>query len=305
MRIAAASGIAGLLGTLLDSSFLNTTDPWQTPLAETEPVGKRFLLIADVHAGNIDNGPRQACSKSIHTLQHVVDHLRGQYFDGLFQMGDLVQDQINENQNMLNYETCLQILKQLQIPSKHLLGNHDLWAISQQNLSTIYDRNNLNSFYGMQQFTDFQVAWLGLTAEKNIHGSLPEEQIEWLKRNIYKDTPTFIFSHYGFIQHEADGSPYFASDPRMTALANGETAWKSLKGLPIKAVISAHLHMGAQMKIDNTHMITIPAFVENIASSDTTQNPGVYSILDIKSPKDFSIKSFYGSNCIMRMQVRE
>ncbi len=303
-RLASATGLGALAGSLIDQKVSQSIDPWEKPLAENETQGKRFLLIADVHAGDFNNGDRQACGESIHTLQSVVDHLQGFHFDEIIQLGDLIQDQGTQDMNILRYETCVSILDQLGIPSIHLLGNHDLWGISKEDITTLFRRNTLNEFHGVKAFNDIQIVWLGLDAEKNVHGSLPEEQIEWLRHTIYKDTPTFIFSHYSLLQHDVTDSYYFRGDKRMTALANGETVWNALAGLPIKAVVSAHLHMGAHVLVDSTHMITIPAFVENIVSTDPRQNPGVYSILDITSPNEFSVRSFYGSNCIFKIQVK-
>lgn len=162
----------------------------------------------------------------------------------------------------------------------------------------------MNGFYGVERFKNFQIVWLDMTAKENSPGTLPEERVGWLKNKvIFKDTPTVIFSHYSFLPQDTEGNYYFDQDSSLTALTNGVNVWESLKGLPIFAVISAHMHQTTYSRVDNTHMITVPAFVENMLSSDANENPGVYSILEINYLKKFVLKSYFGSICFSRIQI--
>jgi len=295
---------AGTAGAFLFSNLPDTRkfDVWENDLPEPILGAKRFLLIGDVHAGDTNDSVRQTNTRSAENLQNVIDHLGNYPFDLLIQMGDVIKEGKNEARNIENYETVIDILKQFPHQTINLLGNHDLWGISPENISAIYGRNNLNSPYGVQQFDDFQIVWLDVIAEKNIHGLPPEERIDWLKSIIFRDTPTFIFSHYALLPQDISESYYFGGDSAQTAFGNGEKVWRALEGLQVHGFINAHIHEGKYSKVNNTHMITIPAFVEN-TFANTNENSGAYSIMEITSPYEWSLKSYLGNTCLMDITI--
>jgi hypothetical protein len=63
------------------------------------------------------------------------------------------------------------------------------------------------------------------------------------------------------------------------------------------------MHWGGHLWVDGIHQLTIPGFVENIASPDANNCPGVYSILEINNPDEFTLQAYYGSNCFLSFQV--
>lgn len=294
----------GLSGILTGIDLLQHVNIWERPLPVSDPDTHKFLLIADVHGGNFDDGARQNNSKSFATLGNVLKHLKDYPFDRAIQMGDLIRQQTSENQNITNYKEGLRLLEQLPFPTTHLLGNHDIWGISPKNFFKISREHSLNSFYGIEKYKNFQIVWLDMAAAKDTPGTLPEERIDWLRNEvIFKDTPTIIFSHYALLPQDPEGNYYFGGDSSLTTLTNGQKVWESLKGLPIHAVIGAHMHQITHSRVGGTHMITVPAFVENMLSSDINENPGVYSILEVNYPKKFVLKSYFGSVCFSRIQI--
>lgn len=296
-------GMVGAI-SLSDNEAFHRINIWENPLPTPDANAHKFLLISDIHAGNIDDGARQNNTKSLSTLKNVVKHLKDYPFDRLIQMGDVIRQQKNKNQNVANYEKVLNILKQFPFPTSHLLGNHDTWGITSDSLNNLSQKHNLNGFYGVQEYKNFQIVWLDMNAPEGFLGELPEERIEWLKnRVIFKDTPTIIFSHYAFLPQDVEGNNYFGKDPNLTSLTNGQKVWEGLKKFPIHAIVSAHMHQVIYSQIGKTHMITVPAFVENMLSSDSGENPGVYSILEVNYPKKFVLKSCFGSICFSRIQI--
>ncbi|HKC04673.1 MAG TPA: metallophosphoesterase [Patescibacteria group bacterium] len=296
---------AAVGGAALANIDLKNINIWEHPLPTPDPDSNNFLVIADVHGGNFDSGARQNNTQSFNTLSSVLKHLKDYPFDRMVQMGDLIRQQRNENQNIENYEKGIEVIGKVPYPVTHLLGNHDVWGISNENAVKISERHNLGSFYGVEKYKNFQIVWLDITAPLGATGALPEERVDWLRNEvIFKDTPTIIFSHYAFLPQDTDGNYYFEGDSGLTALTNGQKTWESLKGLPIHAVVSAHMHWGAYSKVGETHMITVPAFVENMISSNSGENPGVYSILEVDFPKKFVLKSYFGSICFSRIQIK-
>lgn len=299
--LGAVMGTAGLMAGVEN---LKQVDIWKHPLPPPDPEANKFLLLADIHGGDFDNGPRQNNSQSFNTLRSVVKHLKNYPFDRAFQMGDLIRRESIESRNIAHFEEGLQILNDLPFPVSQMVGNHDWWAMSEENISKISKKYNLDNFYGVQKYKDFQVVWLDMTAEKNKPGTLPPERIDWLKNNIiFKDTPTIIFSHYSLLPEDTDGNFYFEGNKNLTTLKNGASVWESLKGPPIHAVISGHMHWTNYHQVGGTHFVTVPSFVENMLSSDSNEVPGAYSILEVNFPKKFVLKSYFGSICFSRIQL--
>jgi len=267
------------------------------------PCSERLLLIGDIHSGLTDSPPRQANTQALSALDNLVDHLQDYPFSLLVQMGDMIRETENKSTNTALYSQCLNVLCRLPFSAIHLLGNHDLYGISRDNLHQIFQQYGLNPFYGVREYNDFQVLWLDLVAPPDGSGTLPEATIAWLENTVYPDTPTFIFSHYGIMPQNSEGNFYFHGARRLTALANNREVWQALSGLPVQAVISAHMHWGSYSKVGNTHLITIPAFIENAASPDSDNCPGIYSVLEITDPHRFTLKSYFGSNCLLNIEA--
>lgn len=262
---------------------------------------KNFLLIADTHIGKTDISVRQANAEAAPMLRFVFNQLKHSHFDQVFQLGDMIVDAASEKESIQNLKAALLPFQMLSIPGIHLLGNHDVWNISPANLSKTYQELGLsNQFYGVKEFSDFQIVYLDLTAGRGENGLLPEERIDWLREVIYPDTPTFIFSHEGLTPQNLSDNYYFKYSHATSLLSNGQEVWGMVKDLPIRAVISAHLHQASYTMVDQTHMITIPSFTEK--RTPNGHNPGVYSIFKIDGPH-FTLSSFDGTKCIFNVKV--
>ena len=282
----------------------NDINIWEQPLPVPDPDSCRFLLISDIHIGDVNDGNRQNNTQSLVTLTSVVSHLKDYPLNRVIQMGDLVTQQKSENQNITNYKKGLQILQQFPVPVTNLLGNHDVWGISPQSFAEISQDFNLDPFFGVEEYDNFQIVWLDVKASEGYPGNLPEERIDWLRNKvIYKDTPTIIFSHYPVLQQDVDGNYYFNGERQKSAFTNGSKVMECIKGLPVFAIISGHMHWVAYSQTGKISMVTVPSFVENILSSNPKEIPGVYSILEVNYPKKFVLKSYFGSICISRIQI--
>jgi predicted MPP superfamily phosphohydrolase len=264
---------------------------------------QRILLLADLHLGQTDINPRQANSYTAKTLTGFVDKLSPQEFDLFVQLGDMISDSSDKQTCLDNLKTNLEISRNLPLLSIYLLGNHDLWNLSLEEINQVFEQEGVTpQFYGIKDFDNHQIVWLDLVAPPGQHGYLPSDRIDWLRSTIDPKKPIILFSHYGFFPQDPDGSYYFKSHSIYTALQNGPLVWRRLRDLPIQAVISGHIHWGSYSKVDNTHMITLPSFTENIASDNQHFNPGIYSILELKD-EHLVLKSFFNNFCFFNVQI--
>lgn len=262
----------------------------------------KFLLIADTHIGKTDSSKRQANAEAASVMQSLFSILKYSNFDQVIQLGDMIVDTATEEESLENLRAAIAPFLLLPIPGTHLLGNHDIWNVTRHNLDKTFRQSGLNNqFYGVKTFRDFQIVHLDLAADnKGENAYMPEERIDWLREIIYPDTPTIIFSHEGLIMQDITRNDYFRNDPARSILANGQDVWHAIQHLPIRAIISAHLHQTAYSMVNQTHMISIPSFSERIPPDQ--HNPAVYSVLEI-SAHHLRLKSFYGKNCIFNINV--
>lgn len=273
------------------SPILPQTEIWEKSGPEVDSSAFRILLLTDIHSGITDT-PFQANTLAVPYLHNLVNNLRSSSFEFLVLLGDLIKETPSQTINELLYREVLNILADLPFPTINLLANHDLWGIPRERLCHILNQHGLNPPKGLLQYDDFQIAWLDLEAPPGIHGWLPENTITWLEENTYQDYATFIFTHYPLLPQNSLGNPYFRDNPQSTALANGPQIWEALAEKFIPAIISGHTHSPALIFTEKTLMFTLPAAVENLDSSNLTEYPGSYSILEITDPLHFIITSY-------------
>ncbi len=267
------------------------------PRSESIPV-TRICLLADVHIAPTDQNPRQANSLAESKLKATLAHLGSHEFDLLIQLGDLITETHEEQINIRNYTNGLRLFKQLPGPFLSVVGNHDLWGIPKEDISQIHSGLGLNTLRGVKEFPYFQIVWLDLVARRGAVGAVPEESVELLRRVIYPDTPTIIFSHYPLGPQDIRGNPYFQNNPALATVANGEAIWKAIRHLPsIRAVVSGHTHQQSHRLLGRTHLFTLPAFIENPDPGLERRVPGIYSVLQV-TPDSLNLSSFQGGICV-------
>lgn len=290
--------VAGLTSSMILPELMLTRAVLQKEQTETEKNEsdsnlERLLLLADIHIGKKDANKRQANTLAASVLEKRVDELRDRDFDFVIQLGDLIREVDDHEANAESFRVGLETIERLPFPAIHLLGNHDLWGLSMPEVEKIcLDLSISQDFFGHKDLTHHQIVWLDLIAEKNRHGRLSPDRVDWLRSVVDPKKPIIIFSHYGILPQNSKGNYYFEDNSAATALTNGPQVWRAIKDLPIQAIVNGHVHWAGYGKVGKTHMITIPSFTENIGS-DHRFNPGMYSVLEL-SERRIVVKTFLG-----------
>jgi hypothetical protein len=271
----------------------------------------KLLILNDLHIGTTRESSvhpgviRQANTQAAETLQQVVTKLKSENFDLVVQMGDILRDELVEAEDIASITTGLQLVSQLPFPTIHLLGNHELIALPREKLTTVFKTvTGAAEFYGYKEYPAIQIIWLDLElTEKNL-GKIPEGRAAWIRSQVKPNKPILIFTHYGFFSQNPTGHFYSKNDLTGLGLAltNGQACWNDLQDLPILAIINAHVHWAGYQKMNQTHLITVPAFSENIASNNPENNPGIYSILETDGVK-LTLKSYSGEFCFFNLEL--
>jgi hypothetical protein len=224
-------------------------------------------------------------------------------FDLVVQMGDLIKDSDDKEEDVKNILSGLKLIKQLPFPTINLLGNHELSAFPRQKIENIYTQAGFDSnFFGYKDFPETQIAWTDFELDADNQSQIVPQRIKWMLNTIMPDKPTLFFSHYPLTLPNAGGNFYFENDPDKLALTKGEMYLDKLKALSISTVICAHAHWVGYSNKYNVNQITVPSFSENFASDNIHYNPGIYSILETRDGL-INVKSFCGDFAFSNIEL--
>jgi len=263
----------------------------------------KLLIISDVHAGESRESTshsgiiRQANSIALKELSQLVPLFNQIKPDLVFQMGDLIRETDENNQNRLLFSNSIEVFKQIISPAVHLIGNHELRGLSETDLQNLLP----NQSYGLQELEDFQLIWLGVEM-KNSKFVFPQDQLNWLGTVIKSNKKILIFSHFSINEQNDVDNFYFDGKPEKFVYANSQEIMNILSDKHVLASFSANAHW-AGYKFDVFHHISLPSFSEHIMKSEREDiSPGVYVIIEDKN--DFLIiKGYSGKFCFLNIEL--
>jgi DNA repair exonuclease SbcCD nuclease subunit len=273
---------------------------------------KKILILTDIHLGESRCSTthtgviRQANSQAEHKLQELVEQLKPQKFDLLVHLGDALRDEHDKQVDKHNFKKALKLLKQIEAPQIHLLGNHELRSFSREEVASHYQALEYKAdFYGKKDFSNAQVVWLDVSKEDQESVKLPEETLKWLQDAEFEShKPLLVFSHYSAFPINAKGSFYFENKPDKMLFKNRNDITKIVNGKHSASCLwlNGHVHLLSHQQLDSNHFISAPSFTENItAESFPENNPGVYSIIELKE-NEFIFTSYSGKFCFAKIQ---
>lgn len=269
----------------------------------------KILLFSDVHVGidkdiGVRGGlTRMALYKAAETFTQLIPTFNALNADLIFNLGDLFYEDQDETKNNHRLDIGLSLLERIKPLPHIIMGNHELRGFSVDHFKTALTKHSLSTeLYGKQIIGDVQIVWLDLQMQKESVAILPNKTLEWLK-TLDAKIPTVILSHYPIVKNDNKGTYYFEKHPEAMNYNNNKEILAILQTKKIIACLAAHCHWFSYTKQVGTHFITIPAFSENIAASAyIDNNPGAYSILEIKD-QNIIFKSYAGGFPFVNLEL--
>ncbi len=271
---------------------------------------QKILIISDIHLGTSRNSTthaevvRQANTQAEATLTALIPKFTELAPDLVVHMGDALRDTYDKTIDTKNLIKTLSLLQKIPTPTLHLLGNHELKAFSPKEIDSIY-ANTLKeepTFFGTTTLGPHTILWLDLELDENDGAFLSTEKIQWLKEALQREKPTIILSHYSLIPIDSKGSFYFENEPEGMYYKNAHIIRELFANSSANLFLNAHVHLLTHQEITGTHYISNPAFSENIAAENFSENnPGIYSILEINETA-FTFTSYSGTFCFAKIQ---
>lgn len=256
----------------------------------------KLLLISDVHFGKDTDYPLLGIPKSVSTFGSKFPQLFAKLIpkinesDLLVNIGDnvaidlMAKDSKNDLETFRNF---LKHFKDVKIPVKHVLGNHDAVLATRKELTQLTNQpNNYFSFdlEGIHHIIlDPQLI--------NHNFSIDNNQMSWLQQDLKKtNLIVVIYLHYHCDEQSMDNNIYFRDKKDKAFVKQRKDLRKLFEDSgKVKLVLFGHTHYFHKQKIKNIIYVTVPSFTEN----DGTGNPcGSYLEVVIKSsPIAITMKS--------------
>ena len=257
----------------------------------------RIALISDLHNSKITIEYRPGGSVA-RLLPAFLDELRKNEIDIVVELGDRVGN-IAHDHDLENLIEVSDIFSQTDFPVFHLMGNHDLHFLSENENLSILGMNS--SYYAIDSFP-FKLIFLN-TSELIADGVIMpgKNQIEWLKKEIEdSDKKIVLFSHHPLICQNQTGNPFFINNPHGYKVKDERQMLQFASGGNVLASFNGHVHWSYCTLEKGVPFISVPSFVESFP--DTENAPGSFMIADINEKLiDVSLETLFPRRTIGRV----
>ena len=269
----------------------------------------KIAILNDIHVGKplkYKESIRAWSPLVENALPHLLKHIVNQHApDVMINLGDLIRSE-EKNTDLKRYSKALQCFKEINCPTIHLLGNHELKCMSLDDVESAWNQIGFHQqSYGHRDCGGLSIIWLGLQYHPQKAFSLPSQQLIWLKEILAKITqPTIICTHCPIDNQDMSGNFFYETyenTSRVQFLSFLENQF-NIRTLisnhhSVKAVLQAHLHYFHLKTIDSIPYITCPAMGDNICGPSTSDHiPEIYTILTFNNER-FTVKSFSREYC--------
>lgn len=261
-----------LLGSLLCQSLILTA---QGP--KQVPPKLRIGLIADPQYCDCPSLYRRHSASTLSKMMTATQVLNEESVDLVISLGDVV------DQEIVSFGPIMEIYRRLEMPSFHILGNHDFYMVPHAMKSGIIDSLEMTDYYCSMEVKGWKFILLDGTElgeyaiaahreleEESIglfesiqgqenaqiwNGGISQKQLGWLRKELEeseaRDQPVLVFCHFP-----------------ITPLKSGSTLWNDgemldlLTEFPtVQGYICGHRHQGGYQVVDGLHLLTVEGLV--------------------------------------------
>jgi 3',5'-cyclic AMP phosphodiesterase CpdA len=249
------------------------------------PKPLKFAVIADAHIGNAQatKPPTRFPDRARSLLRYVVSQLNSEYKpDFVVQLGDLIEaEDADEDED--NVSTAAEILRDLQMPVYHALGNHEQMHLSLPKVCS--------SLKMQKPFYSFRCAPLNgivLCPEKSgDEWVIGKEQLKWIEQELrVAETQVLVYSHFPLVdfvsEDEAgdDSGEAPAVQPPSQLSNRADVRHLLAQSNKVRAVISAHWHKNSLEELGGIHYVSIQSLVQNVSGSRPSESFGVAKVFE-------------------------
>ncbi len=261
----------------------------------------KIVLFSDLHYAPerpVNNGSiidRKLTDLALPLLENLIDRTNNRIKpDVVFNLGDLVEDFNDKQQDLVNLKFIWNQFKKFNCPFYSLAGNHDLRSMdSRQEVENIMGGHSTFSV----DIKGYHFVLLGLDVKPELgraYGGIfktqfiSTEDLNWLKKDLENNSlPVIVLSHFGIAEDDMKGNWWFERNPDHALLGNRKELKEILsKDKNVLAVFSGHQHWTKFHIENNINYYVIGSMTENI--NDDEVPDGVYFEIELRD-KNISI----------------
>ncbi len=256
----------------------------------------KIVIFSDLHYAPerpVNNGSiidRKLTDYALPLLDNLIGKINKKIKpDAVFNLGDLVEDFNDKQQDLVNLKFIWNKLKAIKHPFYSLAGNHDLRSMdNREEVENIMGYNhstfsvNINGYHfvllGLDVKPELGRAYGGIFKTQFVS----DKDLKWLKEDLKNNhLPVIMLSHFGIAEDDMKGNWWFEKNPDHALLGNRKELKEILsKDKNLIAVFSGHQHWTKFHIENNINYYVIGSMTENI--NDDGIPDGVYFEIELK-----------------------
>ena len=253
----------------------------------------KFAIITDAHMGPAPwyfGANRIMSDETPRVLSELVAKINNEPgVEFVMQLGDLTQESIkapSHQQDIQSLEAALQILSKLNKPLHHVIGNHELAVMSQDDLIS---RSGAPGPYYSFDVGNYKNIVLFSDSPGHTDILISADQVKWLEQELNDtDKDVLVFLHHQLAVHSLDDHYWFKGRPDKAFVKNADVVRRILeKSEKVRAVFNGHMHHTHFEEVNNIPYFTIESMVEDFQMNQTPSE--TYAIVEITPDGEITV----------------
>lgn len=244
----------------------------------------KIFLITDIHYGGMVNYPHAGGEDYVNSFGEQFKnffpylHSEMKQCDLVVNLGDFIKD-VSPEKDIETYKEALSFFLS-EIPTKHVLGNHDVKNISRKKWAEIVGEEK--SYYSFDLGGYHHVILDGNRTDLRSPFYIVNEQLVWLEEDLAKTSlRVIVYCHFPADNQNMDNNYYFKNNPDGASLSNKYQVRRILeKAGNVVVVFSGHTHFYNEQKVNNIIYYTVPSFSENNGSHEPNGKFAIATLVD-------------------------
>ena len=244
----------------------------------------RFALISDVHLG-----PQASHQGKLRKLTHLSEQLVHQFVqhmrevarpDLVINLGDVLEDE-SAVLDRERYARFVALLGEIGKPVLHVAGNHDTINLSTAELCALWGSSDAVTYSRDLHGVHFAV--LRTIEHRGQRIELPQEQIDWLERDLAATTlPSIVLMHHPASEMRLEGNRWFEKRPHLCRVVERRALRRVIeRSGKVLAVFNGHVHWNHLDLIGGIPYVTLQSLSENLDDDAPGRPAAAYAVCDL------------------------
>lgn len=239
----------------------------------------KIAVLPDIHMRN------EYSEELEDRLEETIEKLEEFEPDLLIALGDVIQHEETEQEDIENIEKVKEILEGLDCEKIYLAGNHDSMNLNHDQLEEIFG----NELWSSTEVNGEKLIFLNSSAPwlSGSRGETTEEQLEFLDEELENTEEATIFVHHPIHYHDVQDTYWWTNYPERAFCGNKKEINRVIgEHENVKLVVNGHLHENDLTEYESAPHITLNAF-----SKETREKPvtGTYAMIELGEEIEVSV----------------